>query len=197
MESVIEIENIKNTLETFPTIEKKRRYCDNNLNILGVGSSRAAYEVSDSFVVKVSLNPAGMAQNKVEAYCQRNRTTELLAKVFDHAHDFSWILMERGNPLEDKGEFTILSGIDNDVFRAVITYWYAENIQKARHKQFEPEGYESNLKNPFIKEVCEIIRECALLPGDISKYTSWALIGDRLALIDFGLTREIYMKYFY
>lgn len=174
-------------------------YCSTRLPNLGTGTARTVFGLDNLNVIKVSISPAGNDQNKVEAQAEQCSTVQgLFASVSRSSSDFSWIVMEKVQPLSNGAEFKRFIKLpEKDVFDT-LTYWYAINMQRARHTQFEPENYEKVLRNPYVKKLIEVMRTCDLLPGDLSKFSSWGVTPDkRLVLIDFGLTKGIYMKHYY
>lgn len=181
------------------TPEDRIAYCSTRLPKLGSGTARTVFELNNLNVIKVSTSSAGNDQNKVEAQAEQCSTVQgLFASVSRSASDFSWIVMEKVRPLDNGGQFKkLLKLTEYDVF-STLTYWYAQNMQNARHTQFEPENYDKVLRNPYVKKLIEVMKTCDLLPGDLSKFSSWGVTPDnRVVLIDFGLTKAIYMKHYY
>jgi hypothetical protein len=188
------------TLSSLPTYEARRAYCHaQGLKLLGEGTARTAFLLDSTSVLKLAINEAGRDQNEMEAKvkdCTSIKT--VFAKILKASPNYDWIVMELVKPLTSDAAFKQQTGLDIGELRSVLTYWYAENMQKARHRQFEPPDYEQMLQNPFVKMLLQIIKECDMLPGDFAKTSSWGIAkGGRLVLIDYGLSKSIYMKHYY
>ena len=80
-------------LET-PT--EKYEYVSSKLGgAFGQGSSRLAYELGDR-VLKIAINEAGVAQNKVEANVANQEALKpWVVKVFNRDPEYHWILVEK------------------------------------------------------------------------------------------------------
>lgn len=75
---------------------------DCHLPELGEGSSRAAYALSTSKVLKIAKftnYEAGKAQNEAEVSVWTNpETKEIAARIFDFSEDYAWVVMEIAKP---------------------------------------------------------------------------------------------------
>lgn len=195
LEKVFSFEKFSRLSTSLDQIE----YCSSRLKKLGEGSARTVFSLNSLSVIKIASTEAGKEQNKVEgdgSAC--TDVADIFAAVTQRAPDFSWIVMEKVRPFANGAEFKKhIKQSEASVFKT-LTYWYAQNIQKARHNQFEPDDYEEVLENPYVKKLVKAIRSCDLLPGDLAKFSSWGIASDkRVVLIDFGLTKGIYMKHYY
>jgi len=187
-------------LSSLPTYEERLAYCHaQGLKLLGEGTARTVFLLNSTMVLKLAVNEAGREQNEMEARVKDCTSIKgVFAKIFKASPNYDWIVMERAKLLASDTAFKQQTGLDVGKLRAVLTYWYAENMQSARHRQFEPPGYEQMLQNPFVKMLIQIMKECDMLPGDFAKVSSWGITKDgRLVLIDYGLSKSIYMKHYY
>jgi hypothetical protein len=106
------------------TPQEKEEYAKATLDFLDKGSSRSVFSLDDRMVLKVARNRAGLAQNKAEAELSgKARGGDFVAKVFDHAPDFSWLKSEKVEPLTSPEQFEALVGIPFDVYVNLIGKW--------------------------------------------------------------------------
>ena len=128
-----EINNFLKELNALNTPAEKLEYTEAKLGYLGEGSSRLAYVLEDR-VLKIAMNRAGIAQNKVEANV---RTQEMLkpwaAKVYDRDPDFQWILQEKVDAGERKtinAWIDVLGGEPEDIDIAL------RHFEKVLHRKY-------------------------------------------------------------
>lgn len=71
------------------------------LPLLGHGSARCVYEIDSGRVLKLGFEGDGARQNKGEfrVFTQSNHDP-ILARVYSHAPDFSWLISEKADPLQ-------------------------------------------------------------------------------------------------
>lgn len=187
------------TLNKLKTPQKVLDYCEAcGLVKLGEGTARTVFKLNATQVLKVAINESGMEQNKTESEIGNcTSVKDLFARIDKIAPNFLWLVMELVVPVNSDAQFSKLIKMDIAAFRNTLTYWYAENMQIARHNQFEPEQYQKNLKNRYVKAVLQVVQSCDMLPGDFAKSDSWGITTDRrLVVIDYGLSKSIFMKYY-
>ena len=139
-----------------------------SIKILGVGSSRVVIDNGDNTVTKVSYNPKGIEQNKLE-WKFKNDNNTLLAKIYDHSEDWTCILMEKAEPISKK-RFQELSGYDMVAFQRVM-----KNI------------FNEGENNQLIISIRMFMEKNHILQSpDMMKSDSWGEIDGRLVLIDYG-----------
>mgnify|MGYP000659134844 CR=1 FL=1 len=188
------------SLDTLETYKERFEACQTRgMKVLGEGSARTVFSFGVNSVIKLAVSEVGAEQNKAEASgCGDELGSSILAQVQRTGRDYQWIVMEKLQPLHSDKQFEQLTGIGMQQLRETLTFWYAESIQRARHRLFKPDEYEKTLKLPLAKSLMALIKQCNLLPGDLAKYSSWGAAKDgSLKLLDFGLTQQIFMKHYY
>lgn len=87
-----------NHLNTLRTFAARVDYCNQNLKMLGKGSSRAAYALPNPVdgsqcVLKIAVNRKGIAQNAVESDAGWNKYPAV-AKIYATSEKHEWVVME-------------------------------------------------------------------------------------------------------
>lgn len=198
-----------------PTPAKRVDYAKSNgLRELGEGSSRGAFALSTSKVLKIALPTAadkGRAQNEAEVSVWTNpKTKTVAAKIFDFDPErYNWIVMEIAQPF---------AGSYNDkLFEKAIKVPYTEHVEFRQIIDFIrfPEMFndfvasldwsvprwkkhdirdalQKYLDNPpeFIKAIVELVRNNELESGDIHSSHFGMTADGRIVLFDYGAHRR-------
>lgn len=100
--------------------EKQYYYCCKWLGKpMGFGSSRCVFTLSDNMILKLAMGgfrDAGIAQNEFETKMFKKTESPLLARIYDAAKDYSYIVCENVVPAEEI-DFEKLLGIP------FMSYW--------------------------------------------------------------------------
>lgn len=99
------------------------RYADENLPKLGEGSSRAVFALSGNKVLKIAWDKilAGFAQNEQEVELSTNPAMKpIVARVYDAAPDYSWIISEITRPFKGYDAFEHSIGLPNKAFDSLL-----------------------------------------------------------------------------
>jgi predicted ABC-type ATPase len=180
-----------------------------NLKVVGTGSSRLVFDLKNNRVVKIARNNKGIEQNKLEASAGRDPQVErILASVWEFADDFSWVVADKVEPLEDGdgARAEKIVGISWNELRDLVNA--GANRENAvtsveggetKTKKSVEKGTAGCLKgDSFLSSVDYFMtRYEGLLPGDIAKLSSWGVTEQGcLVLLDYGITikkfRELY-----
>lgn len=194
----------------YPALKYLRR-C--NLPELGKGSSRKAFALSTSKVLKVALpgpieRQKGLAQNKAEVDVWTDpKTKDAVAKIFDFDKKYNWLVMELARPYsEDDYALEEELGIP---FPSHITVYNVISIMAGKEtiedivEPFQDDGNEEMvhslteyLKNPpkFIKSLAELVKDTDI--GDLRPQNFGKTVDGRIVIIDYGLTREVYDEHY-
>lgn len=129
---------------------------------IGQGSARKVYDLNNGFVIKIARNIKGLAQNEAEFLISKDSKSALLAKVYFLSSDYKYLIMKKANKIKNEEKF--------------LSYF---NIQDKRELK----------KDKSIKEIHD---KYNLVWADLYKLTSWGIINNKLVLIDYGYTKEIY-----
>jgi len=170
-------------------------YAQDNLEILGHGSSRAAFILTSKKVLKISKNQAGFVQNnKEKELYERFKNTDLLTKVFASDPNGSWIIAQLVQPIETAAQFKKLSGIG---FAELKSYL---NVDPDDYEDLEFELEMMGIGKQgqeFLMKATRLAREADLIKGDFAKPDSWGKSADgNLVLLDYGLNNELYNKHY-
>ncbi len=133
---------------------------------IGKGSARKVYDLNNGFVIKIARNIKGIAQNEAEFLISKDSNSALLAKVYFLSSDYKYLIMKKADKIKSEEKF--------------LSYF---NIQDKRE-----------LKNN--KAVKEIHDKYNLVWADLYKLTSWGIVKNKLLLIDYGYTKEIYNEFY-
>jgi hypothetical protein len=105
-------------------INQKADYARQTLKLLGEGSSRIAFALSNRYVLKVA-NPnaveGGMAQNKSEVSVFTNpKVKPVVSAIYNADQNYHWIITEIVRPMSSPEEFEQLSGVSWNNFSDVV-----------------------------------------------------------------------------
>ena len=184
--------------EALSSVKDRKAYCEKDLKFLGEGSSRIVYDIDNYTVIKMAKNKKGIEQNRVEAN-PSFQNYDIMAKIFQHDKQHTYLIMERADKATTE-EFQDFTGLDIADFKK-----YLGNLKKqGRGQKYDSdfvEKYEDkNTDNNFLEETKSCMKKFNMSSGDLSKITSWGRVkrGGKYAmvLIDYGLTSEIYQKYY-
>lgn len=133
---------------------------------LGEGSGRVVYDLDNGYVVKIAKNAKGIAQNKAEYNISLNSQSDILAKVTSASKGFKYIIMEKADKIKN--------------LNPVFNYFKVKNINRLRKLEV--------LKDFSVNH--------HLNYADLSIPSSWGLINGIPVVIDYGLTAEVFKKYY-
>jgi hypothetical protein len=185
-----DLSTILKNIETLETYNARKKYAEQNLEHLSSGSSRIVYLTPEKTVVKLASNDKGIAQNKVEA--NPKMTSKCLNEILGHAKNYSWIETHFLEKITEK-EFKEMTGTNFKDFGDAISYGLKKVSDESAKK---PNDFDKVSKSDIYKEVKRIGEEFHLLPGDLSRISSWGRKDDRPILIDSGLSREVFDEFY-
>jgi hypothetical protein len=183
---------------------------NNGLRYLGEGSSRVVFVLDSKRVIKIAINMKGIAQNRAELELSHDREAPI-ARVYQYDTDMWWLVSELVRPLTSPEEFKALTGIPWQVLKRFINGRYdpddletfrQDMIRKAQKNLFDDTSLQDvqNIdKNPAILKIAKFLTEkgSVLLPGDLMRIEHWGKTPDqRVVLLDYGYTDEVYSDYY-
>lgn len=203
-----------NEFKALPTLDEKLKYAEANLQELGRGSSRAAFLLSNRYVLKVALPESGekgIGQNKGELQVFSNTASQgTVAAIQDADKNGEWLVSELARPLSSPEEFQKMTGVPWDDFVSIIRNYKdiadeAKEIQdgikvwtrrgndkKVQMLQKRLQNLQKTLQSPVVKGSLALINSANVMPGDIWEVDHWAKTADgRVILIDYGFTRDL------
>lgn len=194
--------------DQFEAMEKAAE--EAGLKKIGFGTSRAVFDLGDNKVVKVALNEKGIEQNKLEIYAGKDPSVEaILAGTWDYSNDFAWLVSDKVHPLHDNSaaEAESIIGVSWQEVRKIIGVKWSSEFE-ATSKPESSESYDDEHKKhqtagsgcltgqdflDYLKNFLE--RYPGMLKQDIAKLSSWGVTADGcLVLLDYGITREKFLK---
>ena len=170
------------------------RYANERLQRIAQGSARVIFEIDDKTVLKLAKNQKGIAQNEVERSLSNDYMVpeNIIAKVLEEDEKDRWIVMERAKKIGKTRFKQLMDGIDINNF-----YDYIQQNTDWKIKRKIPEEISKKLnENEFAQNLIEMIQNFNLETGDFQRPSSFGEIDGRLVLTDYGLTQQVYKKYY-
>jgi hypothetical protein len=140
---------------------KKGKY-----KLLGTGSSRWVYDLSDNHVIKVAKDIRGLYQNQAESKVYQTRKSNLFAEVVAISADNKCLIMSKATKIEN--------------INTVYKYYNVRNLKSLA----------------MLDNLYEDMRNNKLSREDLVRSSSWGLVGGVPVIIDYGLTHDIYKKFY-
>jgi hypothetical protein len=190
-------ENSKDTskilknLENLESFTARKKYAAANLKHLSSGSSRIVYLTPDKTVLKLAKNEKGLAQNEAEA--NPKMKSKYLNKILKRANNDAWIEVPYLDKITEK-DFKDMTTISFNDFSNCIRYGL-KSVSKNSGKE-KPKCFEDVCKHPLYLDLVEIGKKFKLMPGDLSKISSWGSKNNKPVLIDAGLTQTVYEDFY-
>lgn len=184
-------ETILKNIENLETYAARIKYAEKNLDHLSSGSSRIVYTLPDGTILKLAKNDRGLAQNKAEG--NPKMKSPYLNKLLKKAKNHAWINMQFLDKITEK-EFEKMTGLDFDDFGEAIRYGLKSVSDNSGMEK--PDNFDEVSKTKVYKELYNVGKEFKLMPGDMARISSWGTKDNHPVLIDAGLTKEIFDKYY-
>lgn len=203
------------TFKSLNSYNKKIKYCNDNLQRIASGSSRIVYKIDDATVLKLAKNQKGLAQNEAETqYRDDLYAPDIFAEVYDNDENFYWIEMQLARKAKPT-DFKRLTGYDFKTFQNFVTYSaqqylprrsYGFSIPSEYEQLFNSEEFQNmvwdNPDNVFYQTNEYLTSYQIEKYGDVQRISSWGVVKDKhdgtdkLVLIDYGLTDDIFNQYY-
>lgn len=195
-------------LESLPSYAARVKYCQQRLQKIGSGSSRIVFAVDDEKVLKVAKNKKGIAQN-LEEGARWKQNYYCFANVYDQSDDGIFLEMQAARRAKPS-DFKRITGYGFDVMQYWIDYThslYTRNRWQTRmnnpyQKLFDSDEWSEylddyNVFSGIHQYLCDAQLEAV---GDFKRISSWGVVTENgeenLALIDFGLSDEVFKDYY-
>lgn len=172
------------------TISQKLFYCRTHLKEIAKGSSRNVFDFGET-VIKIARNQKGIEQNKVERDIGKIKP-DCVPNLIMFSDDCSWNVFEKVEPVT-KEEFEKLTNITLTILHELLKY-KKDRKRKNIDVDYKKENQIQN--NKLLNELSQLIERYNLSVGDMVRISSWGQKNGKVLLIDFGLTSEIYQKYY-
>jgi len=179
-------------LKACKSFKDKIELCEYKLERIGKGSSRLVYKLFDNTVIKVAKNNKGIAQNKIEA--SQKEINQFMNRVLYFSDDHSFLRAGYADKITEQ-EFKKITGYAFKDFAICLKY-ALKNLTKKEVKDPDKNIYSKIKDEPFFEAFVKFANKLNLVPGDLGKISSYGNKNGRLVMIDFGLSREIYEKFY-
>lgn len=181
---------ILKNLEKLETHAARKKYAEQNLKHLSSGSSRLVYLTNADTIVKLAKNDKGFAQNEVEA--NPKMKSKYLNKILNHAKNYVWIETHFLEKISAQ-DFEKMTGLSFKDFGAAIDYGL-KNVSKSSERK--PKNFEEIENSDIYKELKKLGDKFKLMPGDMSRISSWGVKDNVPVLIDAGLTQKVFEDFY-
>lgn len=155
------------------------------------GSSRIVYEFGSDQVLKLAKNEKGLAQNKAEA--NPKIKSKYVNETIKSDKDGIWIISPLREKITEK-EFKKMTDINFKDFGKALEYGLRSVSKDSDQKK--PKDYEDIAKTEIFKEIVRVGKIGDLLPGDLTRISSFGKTKDHPILLDTGLNNKIYKIYY-
>ena len=192
-------------METFKSLKShagRNRYAQEHLQRLSSGSSRIVYKIDEEKVLKLAKNEKGVAQNEVEIeYGQYSDIEDVVAKIFDYDDQTNlWVEMELARKVKPS-DFKNIVGYSFEDYRAAIhNYGIDSGNSRGFKYPIDKELAQDMWENEFMYEIFDYIGNYGVPTGDLERTNSYGLVKrdgqDKIVLIDYGLTHDVYSSYY-
>lgn len=196
-------------LKSLKSYSARLSYCKQRLQRIGAGTSRVVFAVDNEKVLKVAKNVKGIAQNQEEMQDWRQNYYDCFAKVYDASEDGIFLEMQAARKAKD-ADFRKLTGYGFDVMCAWIRYTASLYLPRNRmqlrdtkyDRLFDSDEWSDGLDNYnlFGRIHSYLCDTCTKAYGDYCRLSSWGVVSEdgeeKLVLIDFGLTEDIFDTYY-
>jgi len=181
---------------------KRIAYCEEHLQRISSGSSRIVYKIDDEKVLKLAKNKKGIAQNEVEIeYGQYSDLEDVLATVFDNDSRDLWVEMELARKI-NFAKFEQITGFKfKDFAKGVHNSWIDSNgTSKDTKNEMDIDLMQEMWDDGFVSGVFNLISTYGVPFGDLIKISTYGIVKrdgeDEVAIIDYGLTSDVYDSYY-
>lgn len=181
------LKTILKNIDSLETYKARIDYAEKCLKHLSSGSSRIVYLSPNNTVIKLAKNDKGIAQNKIES--NPKMKSKILNKVLDSSKENAWVEVKFLDKITEK-DFEEMTGLEFKNFGKCL------KSRSERKKKERPKNFSEVEKTELFKEIIRLNKDFNLLIGDIARISSWGCLDDKPILIDSGLTREVYEKFY-
>lgn len=177
-------------LEACKNISKRISYCSNNLKQIAKGSSRIVYEINDD-VLKLSKNEKGVEQTKNEITISQTGI-DIVPNLISFNEQGYWVVFEKLEPVTHE-QFESITNMKLSYIHQFLKY---TKDRKRKHIPLNFKLEQQIQSSKLISDLCKLITDYNLSVGDIIRISSWGQKNNKVYLLDFGLTSEIYKQYY-
>jgi len=169
-------------------------YALENLELLGEGGSRTVFLLSSRFALKVAQNDRGKSQNATEAAISADpKFGQVIARVRQHAPDFSWAVSDLVRPLTSEAEFKNVFGMPFEEFVHGVQgrdslRWNGGNPAWKVSGRNDPHRDETVGTHGIMQALRELVSSKKLHTPELQFIDHWGKTGDgRIVILDYGV----------
>lgn len=183
-------------LDSFPSLAKKVQYAKSKLKKLGEGSSRIVFDLNDGYVLKLAKNIKGQEQNMGDGdWGKQKMYPDLLPELKDkdESDDVNWLVVKKAEKITEK-QFQSLTKLNFKTFSKILSeqhLWLNGKI-KTMAEDSEKIIEDSEL----LQNVIDLVGSFDMLPGDLTRISSWGKIGNNAVIVDCGLSQTVYNTHY-
>jgi hypothetical protein len=138
----------------------------NKYTLIGSGSCRVVYDLGNGYVVKAAKDIRGILQNQAEKDTYNSRKSDFFAEITSVSENCKYLIMIKAKKVVS--------------IRTVLSYYKVGNLRQLM----------------LIPAFAEDIKANNIGSGDLKRTSSWGIVNNVPVLIDYGLNRSIYNKYY-
>ncbi len=176
-------------------------FLNDHLKRLSYGSARIVYILDNSRVLKLAKNKKGLVQNRKE-YDLYDNGNEILAKILRSDEKYFWIIVEKADVINES-EFEKITGLNYECYCDYLTY-IRRKIDPRKYMNLGNKLDEiiitQMINHTFVSKLVDFIKVSDIDIKDLYKVSSYGLTyrenEEKIVLIDYGITNEIYFKYY-
>lgn len=192
--------------KTLKSFKERIDYCERELTRISSGSSRIVYKIDDEKVLKLAKNKKGLAQNSTEIELGRdNQYSNALAEIYDYNENNLWVEMTLAMKAK-VNDFKRLLGVSFEELGLYLEYYYNNSVKhnnqlSKKFKGFNDELYQSMWDDSgFFYDLFSLISNYETPVGDFKRINSYGVVKEneeeRIVVIDYGLTGQVYDSYY-
>lgn len=189
--------SLKFNLEKFKSLPNETvmlAYALNFLETLGKGSSRIVFALTSRKVLKLALNPKGVAQNDAELKIYTDPATAgVVTNIHDADEKNRWLIADLVRPIKSTSEFEKLAGVKWQEFVSDLESTIASSARLKGAQELRKDAA------PFTKKVYKMAEKGKdrLKLGDLTEVDHWGKTPDgQVVLLDYGFTEEVAVRYY-
>lgn len=178
-------------LSELDTFKDRIDLAEKELDHISSGSSRIVYGFGDDQILKLAKNEKGLAQNKAEA--NPKIKSKFVNETIKADKDGIWKISPRRDKITEK-EFEKMTGINFKDFGEALEYGLRSISKDSDPKK--PKDYYDIAKTEIFKEIVRVAKAGKLLPGDLTRVSTFGKTKDHPIILDAGLTSDIYRDFY-
>jgi hypothetical protein len=190
-----------NLFKTLKSFASRKKYCEQHLKRISSGSSRIVYLIDNVKVLKLAWNNKGLAQNKTEiAFSNDYMWDGLIAEIFEYDENNLWVEMELARKVTPTIWNSIIGIPIEELHKCARFIDQEKNPRKFRYHFTKPASMDKVENNEFTSSILDLISNFNIGAGDFGRLSTYGLVKrdgkDKIVIIDYGLTNEIYDSYY-